>query len=438
MLRVPHVVGALLSLCLAAGAIAEPSTQPAGLMEARKGYKTVIRPIDVNGQRKASPPIPPATEYTLVRFSSPAGVLDAYLSARPKDTKKHPAVIWAKGGYAGLGIFWEPEPAENDQTPRAFKDAGCVVLIPSWRGQGRNPGKFERFYGEVDDALAAIDYVAKLPYVDSSHIYMVGHSTGGTMALLTAEASTKLRAAFSLGGCPDVQRLVMHEDDHSETPFDYSDVKEGQLRSAINYVSSLQTPTWYFEGDSDAQRSFYCGDALKMGRLAGESHAPFHAFILDGGTHFTIIRPLTQLLAQKVVADTGPTCSITISGEEIIGAWRKVFAGNRLSCITPATPEVQITGNAIEAYQMSLKREGLDPATSCLFIGRTTQGQVSVGYDAASKLPEPDFVMVQSQGITVAVDARIADQYQSCTIDLAIDRAARTISLVVRVNPVKK
>lgn len=437
MLRLRSIASMLLGVLFVTAAMAEPTTRPAGLMEARKGYKTVVRSPEAAGQRKPNPPIPPATEYTLVRYSSPAGVLDAYLSARPKDTKKHPAVIWAKGGYGGLGIFWESEPADNDQTPQAFKDAGCVVMIPAWRGQGRNPGKFEKFYGEVDDALAAIDYVAKLPYVDSSRIYMVGHSTGGTMVLLTAEASTKLRAAFSLGGAPDVQRWVTHEDDHSETPFDYNDAKEGQLRSAINFVSSLQTPTWYFEGDSDALRSFYCGDALKMGRIAEETNTPFHPFILDGGTHFTIVRPVTQLIAQKIIADTGPSCGITISSTEIVAAWKKVFAGKPLAAITPAVPDVQITEQAITVFNESTRHNGMDPAATCLFIG-LAQGRVNVGIDVRSKIPEPDFVIVQSRGIAVAVDARIADQYRSCTIDVVIDRAARQVSFAVRPNPAKK
>lgn len=54
------------------------------------------------------------------------------------------------------------------------------------RGENGNPGHFEFFYGEAEDAVAAGRYLATLPRVDPKRIYITGHSAGGTLALLAA------------------------------------------------------------------------------------------------------------------------------------------------------------------------------------------------------------------------------------------------------------
>jgi len=59
------------------------------------------------------------------------------------------------------------------------------------------------FYGEVNDVLAAADYLARLPYVDAKRIYVSGHSVGGKMTLLAALTSNRFRAAASFSGSCD-------------------------------------------------------------------------------------------------------------------------------------------------------------------------------------------------------------------------------------------
>ena len=40
------------------------------------------------------------------------------------------------------------------------------MMFPSLRGGNDNPGAKEGFLGEVDDVIAAADFLAKQPYVD--------------------------------------------------------------------------------------------------------------------------------------------------------------------------------------------------------------------------------------------------------------------------------
>jgi dienelactone hydrolase len=282
-------------------------------LSARAGFTTKLIPSAYQADGPA--PAPPPEIFQTVRYVSPAGSLVAYISPDPGDGKKHPAVIWAHGGFGGIGDYlWKKD---DMQDPGAFREAGLIVMCPSWRGENDNPGKFELFYGELDDAVAAVDYLASVPYVDPNRIYIAGHSTGGTMTLLTAETSKKLRAAFSFGGAPDIRNVVGDGKGYGNTPFDYQNADECSMRSPIYFAAAIKCPTFYFEGEKSA----YPPDALKMEEITKELKIPFKPFIVQGGTHFDILQPLCRMVAQKIVEDTGPTCAISITESEVRQAY---------------------------------------------------------------------------------------------------------------------
>ena len=279
------------------------------LLRARRGFRTT--PV-ANGYEADGPPaVPPPGTFRLVRYPTPAGNLAAYVTPDPGDGKRRPALLWAHGGFGGIGDWlWDPN---SEQAPNAYRAAGFVVFCPSWRGENDNHGRFELFLGEVDDLLAAIDYVARLPYVDARRIYLAGHSTGGTMALLGAEASNKLRAAFSFGGAPDLYAVVGDGEGYGNTPFPYRNRAESYVRSPIGFVATLRAPTFYFEGEESAYPPY----AEAMERRARRAGKPFRAFTIKGGDHFNILTPLNRLVAQKIAADTGPTCNIRFTDDEV-------------------------------------------------------------------------------------------------------------------------
>ena len=143
---------------------------------------------------------PPAKLFRKVKYDSPVGELAAYLTPDPKDGKKRPAIVWITGGDCNtIGDVWSPAKPTNDQSARQYREAGVVMMFPSLRGGNNNPGYRENFLGEVDDVLAAADYLAKQPHVDPKRIYLGGPSTGGTLVMLVAESSDRFRAAFSFG-----------------------------------------------------------------------------------------------------------------------------------------------------------------------------------------------------------------------------------------------
>ena len=95
-----------------------------------------------------------------------------YITAKENNGKKYPAIIYLNGGFGGIGdseFGWDEEsPKNNYQGAGAFKRDDFVLAIPSVRGENANPGKYEMFYGEIEDLEEARKYVASLPYVDSN------------------------------------------------------------------------------------------------------------------------------------------------------------------------------------------------------------------------------------------------------------------------------
>jgi dienelactone hydrolase len=284
---------------------------PVPLMQARAGFQTNI----VNPQQIATgpAPAPPAGKFQVVRYNSAVGPLVAYLTPAPRDGQKHPAVIWARPSFGGIGDNeWE-----DDSPPMIFARAGFVVMCPSWRGENDNPGKHEQFYGEVDDAVAAIDYVAALPYVNPQRVYMVGESEGGTLTLLTVEATNKLRAAFTLGGSPDFGKDLGPLGAFAEdTPFNPRDKKEKRLRSAIDYIQHVRTPTFYIDG-SDSGESLE--DAQKMEQRARKAGAPVSVLVLD--ERHDIATSVCKFIATKIKADDERSGGISITLSELQKAY---------------------------------------------------------------------------------------------------------------------
>jgi len=298
-----------------------PQKNPGGgalsLVEARKGFQTkIVRRASV----KQPVPIPPRDVFHLVRYPSPVGQLAAYLTPDPKDGKKRPAIIWITGGDSNsLEDVWSEAPEDNDQTAAAYRKAGIVMMFPSLRGGNDNPGVKEGFFGEVDDVIAAADFLAKQPYVDPNRIYLGGHSTGGTLALLVAACSDRFRAVFSFGPVGDVIGY-----DPEYLPFDRSNPREFELRAPRRWLASIKSPTFVFEGTVGVSN---ITELLLMARTSTNPNV--HFFAVDGADHFNILAPTNRLIAAKILRDTGPTCNLSFTLEELAAPFKSGIGGPR-------------------------------------------------------------------------------------------------------------
>ncbi|NHZ91620.1 prolyl oligopeptidase family serine peptidase [Massilia sp. CCM 8733] len=282
---------------------ADSAADTSPLADARKGFRTT----PIRKQREQEPfPTPPANIFKLVRYDAAPGKLGAYLTPDPKDGKKHPAIVWMTGGDSNtIGDVWSPNPADNDQSASAFRKAGIVMMFPSLRGGNDNPGEHEGFLGEVDDVLAAAAYLAKQPYVDPDRIYLGGHSTGGTLALLTAETSARFRAVFAFGPVGEIDGYGGRF-----TSFNPANPREAALRSPARWLGSVRSPVFVIEGAGGNIDSL-----LAMRSATSNPHIRFVA--VKGADHFNVLAPANRVIAQKILRDSGAVSNIMLAAPEI-------------------------------------------------------------------------------------------------------------------------
>lgn len=277
------------------------------LAEARKGYATKLTKFH---RADRAVPEPPANVFRKITYKAVTDKYAAYVTPDPKDGKKRPAIVWITGGDCNtIGDVWSRAQPSNDQTARQYRDAGIVMMFPSLRGGNMNSGAQEGFYGEVDDVLAAAEYLAQLDYVDPDRVYLGGHSTGGTLVMLVAAMPNRFRAAFSFG---PADNITNYPDQFVES-VNLDDPREVELRSPGRWLHSIQCPTFVFEGDRQ-------GNTASLDAMAKANTNPKAKFFtVRGATHFSLLAPTNALIAQKITADTGGETNIGFTEAELSG-----------------------------------------------------------------------------------------------------------------------
>jgi len=290
----------VLAILYARGGEGDPS-----LLQARRGFKTKL----IRTERDEEPLVPPPAElFSLVRYRTPAGSMKAYLGKAPTPGKKYPAMIWITGGFPPGGIdssAWESVSSENDQSAKVYREMGIVMMYPTLRGSFGNPGAQETFYGEVDDVLAALKYLQAMDSVDPGRIYLGGHSTGGTLALLVSEATGGFRAVFSFGPVGDPATYG-----RENLTYNPDDVKERKLCAPIHFLDGIRSPTYVIEGTR--------GGNLDSVRKIQGSSTNRNLFVLPvrGASHFNVLWPVNRLIARKIAALEGKA-KLELSQQEL-------------------------------------------------------------------------------------------------------------------------
>jgi dipeptidyl aminopeptidase/acylaminoacyl peptidase len=139
-----------------------------------------------------------------VTFPSGALTLHGFLY-RPPGPGPFPAIVFNHGS--------EPQPGPERDQAAFYVPHGFVLFVPHRRGQGSSqdagtyvdkafdpaqpdsPAFTEALVAQNDDVMAAVTYVAALPYVDKRRVAMVGCTYGGIETLLAAERGTGLVSA---------------------------------------------------------------------------------------------------------------------------------------------------------------------------------------------------------------------------------------------------
>jgi alpha/beta superfamily hydrolase len=263
------------------------------LLQARAGLQTqIITALLPNARTAITPmPQPPAQWFVPMSYASGNLQLKAFVTPDPGGGRKQPLMVWLTGGDSNtLGDFWTEGVAANDQSAAAFRKAGMAMLFPTLRGGNDNPGQREYFWGEVQDVASAILQAAQLPYVDASRIYLGGHSTGATLALLTASAGLPVQGVFAFGPVDEISGY--------DWPVKWGQlpVEERRLRSPMYWLHGIKSPTWIIEG-SKRPSNINSLDNLCAVRKSEQ----VHCVTVHGSDHFSVLQPMTRRIASQLV-----------------------------------------------------------------------------------------------------------------------------------------
>lgn len=277
---------------VAATPASAPGTKPAQtLREARRGFITALAQAPAH-----APPLPhpPAALFVAIHYHAARNpAAPAFITPDPQDGRKHPAIIWLAGADGSSLIdFWMPGAQSNDQSARAFREAGLIMMFPTLRGTSQHGGERELFLGEVDDVLAAAEALARQPYVDAKQIYLGGHNTGATLALLAAEMSSQFAAVFAFGPVASVDR---YPPAFKPGGLNNHDPRELSLRSPVHWLGGISRPTYVIDGtsldDSWGQLPLICQE---------NTNPLVHCIAMEGENHFSTLAKLTPVIAARL------------------------------------------------------------------------------------------------------------------------------------------
>lgn len=165
----------------------------------------------------------------------------------PADEGPNPAVLLLHGGGWRNG-----SPQQMDVIARRLVGEGFVVFSAAYRLAPET-----RYPGQLEDARAALAWLADRPEVDRKRIATWGYSAGAQLALLLGlrtEPGQPRPSAVVAGGAPAALRLF---DAHSRLLVNYLGAPKEEAPSVwteaspIEWVSQDDPPAYLYHGKSD-------------------------------------------------------------------------------------------------------------------------------------------------------------------------------------------
>ena len=246
-------------------------------LERLQEFQTSLIYVGPSPQDWNPEPLPPDTQE--VYYQSGGLSLKAWLYIPPNKEPKHPALVYFHGGFAfSSGDLMTCEP---------FINAGFAVMCPMFRGENGNPGNYELMLGEVEDAKAAVQWLANQPYIDRNRIFAFGHSSGGCIAaLLSLRANVPVQHSGSAGG---LYSQNVFDDWKDFVPFDLSNSNERELRVLIGNISEMQFPHYAYIGKTDSFK-----DELKLAKREISDLESKLYITMVNGDHFSSLKPAME------------------------------------------------------------------------------------------------------------------------------------------------
>lgn len=206
-------------------------------------------------------PSPEFIEYPTGGETTAYGLF--YAPANPdvslSDGELPPVLVYVHGGPTGAA----PRDFAARRAHRFWTSRGIAVVDVDFRGSSRYGRAYRNLLrgqwcvADVEDAIAAVDFLVARGDVDASCALIRGGSAGGTTALLAIASSDRFAAGADYYGVTDMTALL--SDDHKfESRYAFQLIgpypERADLfaqRSPINRVAELTSPLIVFQGQDD-------------------------------------------------------------------------------------------------------------------------------------------------------------------------------------------
>ncbi len=171
---------------------------------------------------------------------------------------EHPAIVYVHGGPTAqtMNTF--------NRFVQYMANQGYIVIAPNYRGstgygkEFQHANLFDMGGGDLQDVLAAADWIKQTGYVDPNKLILMGGSYGGYMTMMGVTKAPELWAA----GVPIVPFVNWFTEIQNEDPvLQQSDLATmGDLeknkalyedRSPINFVDKIKAPLYLLAGGHD-------------------------------------------------------------------------------------------------------------------------------------------------------------------------------------------
>lgn len=201
-------------------------------------------------------------EPALVRYPSKDGrwTISAfvYVPFNLPRNGEHPAIVYVHGGPTAqtMNTF--------NRFVQYMANQGYLVIAPNYRGstgygkEFQHANLFDMGGGDLQDVLAAADWIKQTGYVDPKKLILMGGSYGGYMTMMGVTKAPEIWAA----GVPIVPFVNWFTEIQNEDPvLQQSDLATmGDLeknkalyedRSPINFVDRIKAPLYLLAGGND-------------------------------------------------------------------------------------------------------------------------------------------------------------------------------------------
>jgi dipeptidyl aminopeptidase/acylaminoacyl peptidase len=241
------------------------------------------------------------TTAQFLRYKSADGLeIPAYLFLPNQPApEKGPALVWLHGG---LGTLYENR---FDPQVQYFVDQGFVVLVPNYRSSGGFNQDLARIDAsgrkELEDVVAAVEYLRRMPSVDTSHIGVIGFSFGGLITLHAITHTPELfAAAVDLFGPSDL--VTWYKDAPASRPallFGLGGTPEQKpedyrAASPVNFVERITAALLIVHGDADAEVPV--SQAVEMAEALKRAHKDYELIVIPGGDHGFVKKGLADAM----------------------------------------------------------------------------------------------------------------------------------------------